>query len=144
MSDLFFEKPILNSPYEYPSRHWELDEKGQPTQRIIDHRRPADFITPIPKSKKQRTSDQPELALDYGSISDQEQNYDLKSIINEVRGYVDQWRRLPNSNDWLVTPETARLLKDSHRIGSSTSVSLRYIYRGGESTSSKSSTAMVG
>ena len=26
MSNPFFEKPILNSPYEYPSRHWELDE----------------------------------------------------------------------------------------------------------------------
>lgn len=27
----FFEQPILNSPYEYPSRHWELDEEGSPT-----------------------------------------------------------------------------------------------------------------
>ena len=26
MQDLFFERPILNSPYEYPARHWELDE----------------------------------------------------------------------------------------------------------------------
>lgn len=25
MSDLFFERPILNSPYDYPSRHWELE-----------------------------------------------------------------------------------------------------------------------
>ncbi len=25
MENFFFEKPILNSPYEYPSRHWELD-----------------------------------------------------------------------------------------------------------------------
>ena len=24
MSDEFFKKPILNSPYERPSRHWEL------------------------------------------------------------------------------------------------------------------------
>jgi type III restriction enzyme len=24
-----FEKPILNSPYAYPQRHWELDEQGQ-------------------------------------------------------------------------------------------------------------------
>jgi len=110
MSDLFFEKPILNSPYEYPTRHWELVD-GQPTQNIIEQRRPADFITPIPKSKKQRTSDQPELALDYRTVSDQKQQYDVKSIINEVRGYVDAWRKLPNSNDWLVTPETARLLK---------------------------------
>ena len=29
-----FTQPILNSPYEYPSRHWELDDTGQPTQRI--------------------------------------------------------------------------------------------------------------
>jgi len=26
----FFEHPILNSPYEYPARHWELDANGQP------------------------------------------------------------------------------------------------------------------
>lgn len=31
--------PVLNSPYEYPARHWELDEHGQPTQQIIDTRR---------------------------------------------------------------------------------------------------------
>ena len=31
MTDRFFERPILNSPYEYPSRHCELDESGQPT-----------------------------------------------------------------------------------------------------------------
>ena len=24
----FFDAPILNSPYEYPSRHWELDSEG--------------------------------------------------------------------------------------------------------------------
>ena len=31
----FFEQPILNSPYEYPSRHRELDPSGQPTNRIL-------------------------------------------------------------------------------------------------------------
>ena len=34
MSNPFFDHPILNSPYEYPQRHWELDSDGQPTQRI--------------------------------------------------------------------------------------------------------------
>jgi type III restriction enzyme len=48
MSDQFFDRPILNSPYAYPSRHWELDEAGQPTQQIIERRRTAKFITPIP------------------------------------------------------------------------------------------------
>src|SRR5205809_636019 len=37
MSNPFFDHPILNSPYEYPRRHWELDEAGQPTQRTIQH-----------------------------------------------------------------------------------------------------------
>jgi type III restriction enzyme len=32
MNDKFFEAPILNSPYEYPARHWALDEHGQPDQ----------------------------------------------------------------------------------------------------------------
>jgi len=31
MSSLFFEKPILNSPYDHPRRHWELDASNQPT-----------------------------------------------------------------------------------------------------------------
>ncbi|MBA2245130.1 MAG: hypothetical protein H0W11_09235, partial [Gemmatimonadetes bacterium] len=54
MANEFFERPILNSPYEYPARHWELDDDGQPTQRIIEHRRRAEFITPIPKPKKRK------------------------------------------------------------------------------------------
>jgi type III restriction enzyme len=29
MSNPFFDKPILTSPYEYPRRHWELDEHNQ-------------------------------------------------------------------------------------------------------------------
>ena len=52
MSQRFFEQPILNSPYEYPSRHWQLDADGQPTQEIVEKRRPADFVTPVPKPKK--------------------------------------------------------------------------------------------
>ena len=48
MENPFFDRPIINSPYEYPSQHWELDGEGQPTQRIIESRRGAEFITPIP------------------------------------------------------------------------------------------------
>ncbi len=56
MSNPFFDQPILNSPYARPSRHWELDESGQPTQHIRESRRRAEFITPIPKPKKQKTT----------------------------------------------------------------------------------------
>jgi type III restriction enzyme len=112
MSDLFFERPILNSPYECPSRHWELDAHGQPTQQIIQHRRRAEFITPIPKPKKRKASaKQDELVFDEGKgLSTTEQQY-ATSIINELRQHVDQWRAMPQPNHWQVTPETARLLQ---------------------------------
>lgn len=113
MDNRFFEKPILNSPYSYPSRHWELDEQGQPTQQIIEKRRRADFITPIPKPKKRKgLAEQTALQFDEGKgISTEEQQYDHTAIIQSVREQVDKWRQLPNSNDWRVTPETARLLQ---------------------------------
>lgn len=54
MSNPFFDRPIRNSPYEYPNQHWELDETGQPTQKIIHSRRSASFVTPIPKPRKRK------------------------------------------------------------------------------------------
>jgi len=112
MAEPFFDHPILNSPYEYPKKHWELDEAGQPTQKVIEQRRRAKFITPIPKPKKRKAATQKGFVFDEGKgLSTKEQQYDPTSVINEVRGYVDTWRALPNPNQWQVTPETARLLK---------------------------------
>jgi type III restriction enzyme len=112
-SNPFFEHPILYSPYEYPTRHWELDDDGQPTQRIMDRRRRAEFITPIPKPKKRRGSaDQQQIVFDEGKgLSTKAQEYDPTSIINELRQQVDQWRSLPLPSQWQVTPETAHLLQ---------------------------------
>jgi type III restriction enzyme len=112
MGNPFFEHPILNSPYEHPKRHWELDGTGQPTQKIIDSRRPADFVTPIPKPRRQRgQGQQGDLALgkDAG-LSTENQQYAQAAIIRQVRTQVDRWRELPESQ-WRVTPETARLLR---------------------------------
>ena len=50
--DLFHQQPILNSPYEYPGRHWELDDGNRPTNRIVDHRRPSSYISPIPRPRR--------------------------------------------------------------------------------------------
>ena len=113
MGDRFYEGPILNSPYESPSRHWELDATGQPTQKIIESRRLAEFITPIPKPRQQKgSSKQAALVFDEGKgLSTEAQQYDHTAIINGVRQEVDRWRLLPNPNQWRVTPETARLLQ---------------------------------
>ncbi len=113
MSDLFFERPILNSPYEQPARHWELDGEGQPTQRILETRRPAEFISPIPKPKKRKWSQQQgDLGLgEDETISTDKQRYAHAAVINSLRQEVGRWRLLQNPNDWRVTPETARLLQ---------------------------------
>ncbi len=121
----FFERPILNSPYEYPSQHWELDAAGQPTHKILGYRRPASFISPIPKPKQRKAKKGPKveqvgMVLDEGKgLSTEEQQY-LAAIINRVRERVDEWRLIPDSAKWRVTPETARLLKHwrSHRFSS--------------------------
>ena len=110
MSNPFFDAPIINSPYDYPNRHWELDANGLPTQQIIDRRRGADFITPIPKAKI-RGGKTEQGSLDLYEVRDAgKQEYDQTSIINGVRREVDKWRLMPE-NQWRVTPETARLLK---------------------------------
>lgn len=113
MNPNFFEKPILNSPYAYPARHWELDEDGQPTNRILETRRRSELITPVPQPKKRRQKrGQKEMVFDEGKgLSTEDQEYNPTPIINEIRSYVDSWRNLPNPNDWQVTPETARLLQ---------------------------------
>ncbi len=108
MSDQFFERPIINSPYDYPAKHWELDDSGQPTQQLLDSRRSVDFVTPIPKPKRRGQGQTAELDLG-NSVGDSDQRYH-SGIISGVRAQVDLWRTSDEKN-WRVTPETARLLK---------------------------------
>ena len=113
MSSQFFERPILNSPYGYPHQHWELDKDGQPTSRVLDTRRKAEFITPIPKPKKRRSAAaQSEIVFNEGAgLSTADQQYDPTPIINQLRQKVNIWRAIKNPAEWQVTPETARLLQ---------------------------------
>ena len=117
MSAEFFEQPILNSPYEEPKRHWALTSDGQPTQLINEERRPADFVTPIPKprktsKKKGQAEGQTAAVLDEGTgLTTADQQYGKSAeLIRAVRQEVGEWRQLGKSL-WGVTPETARLLE---------------------------------
>lgn len=109
----FFENPILNSPYERPEQHWELDAvTGHPTGQAIGKRRLSESITPIPKSRKQRQKTaQASLDLEYsGEYSDDRQKYKVnETIMAAVCNLVDRWRMEPNPSKWNVTPVTERL-----------------------------------
>ena len=111
-NDRFFDRPILNSPYEYPARHWELDTTGQPTNHILDTRRRVSFITPIPRPKKDGGT-QKSIVFDKEAerAETEGQQYELAQTINNVRAAVDRWRALPDPGQWRVTPETARLVQ---------------------------------
>ena len=111
MSD-FFESPILNSPYEEPSRYWALDDDGRPTGTIVNGRRDSSYVTPIARASRDAGNDVPkqdELDLSIKSVKDDGQLYQY-DIINTVRKEVSKWRHSPEK-DWKVTPETAKLLK---------------------------------
>lgn len=110
MSQSFYERPILNSPYGAPRWHHALDEEGQPTdQPPIEGRRDSRFIVPVPKPKK-KSALQKALDLGLAEVSTPEQEFNPTPIINEIRTHVASWRALRSPADWGVTPVTARLL----------------------------------
>src|SRR5580692_1016683 len=104
----FTDNPIINSPYERPQWHFELDDEGQPTGKKLPDRRESVQVVPVPAAKR-RGPRQRELALEEKTTSN--------TLVNAIRKDVDQWRNLPPSQ-WGVTPETQRLLlhwRDPHR-----------------------------
>ena len=116
MDTRFFEQPILNSPYEYPSRHWELDAAGQPTNEILSRRRKVAFISAIPNVKKS-SAGQREVVFDKAAqaLGSDAQQYDLTAFVGGVRQRVDRWRELPDPGSWQVTPETTLELSKGGR-----------------------------
>jgi type III restriction enzyme len=113
MTESFFERPILNSPYEVPRRHHALDKDGQPLDEPpVEGRRRSELITPVPRPRKRKSKPEQDTFVfdDDGGLSSIEQEYNPTPIINEIRSHVASWRDLPNAADWSVTPTTARLL----------------------------------
>ena len=106
----FYLRPILNSPYYPPCEHHVFNADGTPTALDPEPgRRRSTYITPVPASRKKSVKDQSSFA--YGDRGEDGQEYGPSRIINELRGYLDSWRRLPESADWGVTATTKRLLQ---------------------------------
>src|SRR6202040_2070947 len=50
MSQVVIENPILNSPFDEPSRHFRFTDEGI-TNEIVEGRRTSSYFVPIPKPK---------------------------------------------------------------------------------------------
>ncbi len=96
MADAVIENPILNSPYEEPSRHFAYSGNGI-TSEIVEQRRSSAYLVPIARPRRD-----PQLSLETDS-----ERHD-NEFINLVRRRIGQWR----TGGWPhVTPTTRRLLE---------------------------------
>lgn len=97
--------PILNSPYDLPSRHFQLSPTG-PTG-IVEGRRPSESfipVAPVRKGKRQSPSD--------GSVQEMltitHEQVVRNTLIDDLRREVALWRNRRYDG---VTPTTRKLLE---------------------------------
>lgn len=87
---LAVDNPIINSPFEEPSRYWDYRE-GQPV--LVEGRRPAGYYL------KPRTRG--------AQLSMFEEEFVPMEVVNSIRGQVREWRRHQYPS---ITPVTRQLL----------------------------------
>lgn len=106
---VFYTRPILNSPFEIPTRHWPQDKDGRViSDTPVDSRRSADFQTAIARP---RASSELYLQTSHDGDALQKSGEDPIAVhINLIRKYVGEWRNAPKK-DWKATPITASLLE---------------------------------
>ena len=99
MPPAVIENPILNSPYDEPTRHFKFGDEGI-TNEVVEERRTSSYFIPIAQPKKKGK----QLQFETEWTSDRlEQN----RLVNLIRERVGQWRRGGHVG---VTATTARLL----------------------------------
>ena len=108
MSQVVIENPIINSPFDEPTRHFKFSDEGI-TNEIVDDRRTSSYFVPIASPKKRGSK---QLSFDTEWTRDRiEEN----RLVNDIRHRVALWRKGGYGG---VTPTTARLLAywtDSNR-----------------------------
>lgn len=100
MADEIIENPILNSPFEEPSRHFKFTDDGI-TNEIVEGRRLSSYFIPIPRPKKRGK----QLQIDTEWTKDRQKDCEL---VNRIRHRVGMWRQGDYAS---VTPTTRRLLE---------------------------------
>lgn len=82
------DNPILNSPYEPPSRHFVIGPAG-PTGEVKEGRRPSESFIPVPITKKGVSKAADQITIDFDGTGERRE---LNSLINDIRARVDLWR----------------------------------------------------
>jgi hypothetical protein len=99
MSQVVIENPVINSPFDEPTRHFRFGDEGI-TDEIVDGRRTSSCFVPIARPRKKGG----QLVFDTEWVQERIQENEL---INDIRRRVALWRQAGYPG---VTPTTARLL----------------------------------
>src|SRR4051794_8318635 len=97
------ENPILNTPYDAPSRHWRFDDRGVIVPEIVEGRRASESWIPIPRTTKKQPGMAVQEELELGHTAERRLRNEQ---VDHVRFAVDLWRRRGYPD---VTPTTRRL-----------------------------------
>ena len=87
MSQTIIENPIINSPFDEPTRHFRFADEGI-TNEIVDGRRASSYFVPIAKPKQKGKQQ-----LQFGTEWTQDRIEENK-LVNDIRRRVAIWRKL--------------------------------------------------
>ncbi|NLH69120.1 MAG: DEAD/DEAH box helicase family protein [Brooklawnia sp.] len=97
--------PVLNGPFDPPSRYFEIGPKG-PTGTVLPGRRPSESFIPVPQTKKRgrKAAAGVQETLDFDLTHER---VEKNTLINDIRSAVDVWRMRGYEG---ATPTTRKLL----------------------------------
>ena len=87
MKQVVIENPVINSPFEEPTRHFRFTDEGI-TNEIVESRRISAYFIPIAAPKKKSKQAQLPLATEWTQDRVEENKF-----INRVRERVRMWRQ---------------------------------------------------
>src|SRR5712692_7146514 len=82
---VIIDDPVLNSPFEEPSKHFRFTEEGI-TNEILEKRRTSSYFIPVPRARNRRRE---QLSFETEWTADRLQE---NEFINRVRARVGVWR----------------------------------------------------
>lgn len=100
------DEPILNNPYDPPSRHYLLGPQG-PTGEIKNGRRPSESFIPIAASRKGKNSSDADGIQELFDFDTTGERREKNILINELRREVAKWRQYNYEH---ATPISKKLL----------------------------------
>ncbi len=101
MSQVVIENPVINSPFDEPTRHFRFTDEGI-TNEIVEVRRVSSYFIPIAQPRKKGKQQ-----LDFDTEWTQDRIEENK-LVNQIRQRITLWRQVGRQG---VTPVTARLLE---------------------------------